>query len=197
MENKISIKEFCEGYKKIVLDKDQERYIKKNLKVKPYIPFIMKEVIANNLAEISMFEYEVFVDENGQEVKAQVTIDENTGATTRNVDNRIYMLEGKNLNIATNEQVTAYGEVSGMTFFGLYTNSMSPSTSTGLYNSEYKNGDKITNAGTFSSNSYVRGLHKLNHDITLDGFYSNYDDENNTGYVRTKYIDTTPKDDVY
>ena len=69
MENKISIKEFCEGYKKIVLDKDQERYIKKNLKVKPYIPFIMKEVIANNLAEISMFEYEVFVDENGQEKK--------------------------------------------------------------------------------------------------------------------------------
>lgn len=137
------------------------------------------------------------VDENGQEVKAQVTIDENTGATTRNVDNRIYMLEGKNLNIATNEQVTAYGEVSGMTFFGLYTNSMSPSTSTGLYNREYKNGDKITNAGTFSANSYVRGLHKLNHDITLDGFYSNYDDEDNTGYVRTKYIDTTPKDDVY
>ena len=69
MENKISVKEFCEGYKKIVLDKDQERYIKKNLKVKPYIPFIMKEVIANNLAEISMFEYEVFVDENGQKKK--------------------------------------------------------------------------------------------------------------------------------
>ncbi len=136
------------------------------------------------------------VDQNGQEVKAQVTIDEN-GNTTRNVDNRIYMLEGKNLNIATNEQVTAYGEVNGMTFFGLYTNSTSPSTSTGLYNVEYNNGDQITNAGTFSTNSYVRGLHKTDHDITIDGFYSNYDDEENQGYIKTKYIDTTPKDDVY
>lgn len=136
------------------------------------------------------------VDESGQEVKAQVTIDEN-GNTTKNVDNRIYMLEGKNLNIATNEQVTAYGEVNGMTFFGLYTNSTSPSTSTGLYNVEYNNGDQITNAGTFSTNSYVRGLHKTDHDITVDGFYTNYDDEDNQGYIKTKYIETTPKDDVY
>lgn len=137
------------------------------------------------------------VDENGAEVKAQATINEETGDTTRNVDNRIYMLEGKNLNIATNEQVTAYGEVSGMTFFGIYTNSMSPSTSTGLYNKEYNNGDKITNAGTFSSNSYVRGLHKTDHDITIDGFYSNYDEEENQGYIRTRYIEPSPKDDVY
>ena len=137
------------------------------------------------------------VDENGKEVKASATINEETGDTTRNVDNRIYMLEGKNLNIATNEQVTAYGEVSGMTFFGIYTNSMSPSTSTGLYNKEYNNGDKITNAGTFSSNSYVRGLHKTDHDITIDGFYSNYDEKENQGYIRTRYIDPSPKDDVY
>lgn len=137
------------------------------------------------------------VDENGTEVKAKVTIDEETGATTRNVDNRIYMLEGRNLNIATNEQVTAYGEVNGMTFFGLYTNSMNPATSTGLYNREYNNGDAITNAGTFSSNSYVRGLHKTDHDVTIDGFYSNYDNEDNPGYIKTKYIETTPKDDVY
>ena len=30
------------------------------------------------------------------------------------------MLEGKNLNIATNENITSFGEVSGMTFFGMY-----------------------------------------------------------------------------
>ena len=137
------------------------------------------------------------VNENGEEIKAKVTIDEETGAIIKNVDNRVYMLEGKNLNIATNEQVTAYGEVNGMTFFGLYTNSMNPSTSTGLYNGEYKNGDKIVNAGTFSSNSYVRGLHKTDHNITIDGFYTNYDDDNKKGYIKTKYIETTPKDDVY
>lgn len=136
------------------------------------------------------------VDIDGQEVKAQVTIDEQ-GNTTRNVDNRIYMLEGKNLNIATNEQVTAFGEVNGMTFFGLFTNTLNPATSTGLYNREYNNGDQITNAGTFSSNSYVRGLHKTDHDITVDGFYSNFEETENPGYIKTKYIETTPPDDVY
>lgn len=137
------------------------------------------------------------VDENGQEVKAKVTIDSDTGETTRNVDNRIYMAEGKNLNIATNEQVTAYGEVSGMTFFGLFTNTKNPSTSTGIYNKEYNNGDEITNAGTFVSNSYVLGLHKTDHDTTVDGFYSNFEEEDNKGYIKTKYIETTPEDDVY
>ena len=137
------------------------------------------------------------VDEDGQEVKAQVTIDADTGETTRNVDNRIYMAEGKNLNIATNEQVTAYGEVSGMTFFGLFTNTKNPSTSTGIYNREYNNGDEITNAGTFISNSYVLGQHMTNHDTTVDGFYSNYEEEENPGYIKTKYIETTPEDDTY
>lgn len=56
------------------------------------------------------------VDENGQEVKGTVTIDDETGETVKNVDNRIYMLEGKNLNVTTNEQNTAYGEVHGMFF---------------------------------------------------------------------------------
>lgn len=133
-------------------------------------------------------------EENGQEVKAAVTVNADTGETTRNVNNRVYMAEGKNLNIATNEQVTAYGEVYGMTFFGLFTNTMNPSTSTGLYNTSYNNGDNITNAGTFSSNSYVIGQHKENHDTTVDGFYSNYDQD---GVIRTKYIETTPADDVY
>lgn len=137
------------------------------------------------------------VDEEGQEVKAEVIINSDTGETTRNVDNRIYMAEGKNLNIATNEQVTAYGEVSGMTFFGLFTNTKSPSTSTGIYNKEYNNGDEIINAGTFVSNSYVLGRHKTDHDTTIDGFYSNYEEEDNKGYIKTKYIETTPEDDVY
>ncbi len=135
--------------------------------------------------------------EDGTEEKAKVTIDETTGETTRNVDNRVYMLEGKNLNIATNEQVTTYGEVNGMTFFGLFTNAMNPSTSTGLYNPQYNNGDEITNAGTFSTNSYVKGEHKNNHDITIDGFYSNFEEDENQGYIKTKYINPTPEDDLY
>ncbi len=141
--------------------------------------------------------FESLVDVDGEEVKAVVTIDEETGKTTRNVDNRIYMAEGKNLNIATNENVTAFGEVVGMTFFGLFTNTTNPSTSTGLYNSDYNNGDEITNAGTFSSNSYVRGLHNTDHDLTVDGFYSNYEEEENPGIIRVKYVEASPPDDVY
>ena len=75
--------------------------------------------------------------------------------TTRNVDNRLYLLEGKNLNIATNENATAFGEVNGMTFLGLFTNANNPSTSTGLYHNSFQNGNEITNAGTFSKNFYV------------------------------------------
>ena len=131
---------------------------------------------------------------NGNEEKGRVTIDTETGENTKNVDNRIYMLEGKNLNIATNEQVTAYGKVQGMLFLGLFTNRMNPSTSTGFYHSGYNNGDTIKNAGTFSSNSYAMAQHMTDHDISIDGFYTNYNEE---GKVKTNYIDTTPKDDVY
>ena len=138
-------------------------------------------------------EFDSLVDINGQEVKATVSIDEN-GNTVKNVDNRIYMAEGRNLNVATNEQVTAYGVVNGMTFFGIYSNRITPSSSTGLYAPNYNNGDEITNPGLFSSNSYVRAQHKPDHDITVDGFYTNY---NNDGKIKVNYVDTTPKDDVY
>ena len=121
---------------------------------------------------------------------ATATIEED-GATTRNVDNRLYLLEGKNLNIATNENVTAFGEVNGMTFLGLYTNANNPITSTGLYHNSFENGDEITNAGTFSKNSYVEGMHKTNHDTHKDGFYSNY---NNDGYIKTDYVGVTPEE---
>ena len=104
------------------------------------------------------------------------------------------MLEGKNLNIATNEQVTAYGKVQGMFFFGLFTNRNNPSTSTGFYHEGYNNGDPITNQGTFILNSYAMAQHMENHDTTVDGFYTNYNKE---GIIRTNYIETTPKDDVY
>lgn len=135
------------------------------------------------------------VDVNGTEETAKVTINPDTGdVNEKNVDNRIYMLEGKNLNVATNEQATAYGQVHGMFFLGLFTNRTNPSTSTGFYHQGYNNGDEITNAGTFSSNSYVMAQHMIEHDISIDGFYTNYNEE---GKIKVNYIDTTPKDDVY
>lgn len=144
---------------------------------------------ANLLKKVSSL-----VDINGAETKETVTITEDSETVEQNVDNRIYMYQGQNLNIATNQQASSYGEVEGMLFFGLYTNKTNPNGSTGLYNQTYKNKDKITNAGTFTYNSYVKAAHKVEHDTTVDGFYSNY---NNNGYLQVKYIDVTPKDDVY
>ena len=131
---------------------------------------------------------------NGTEQKGTFEIDEQTGEVTKNVDNRIYMLEGKNLNIATNEQVTAYGQVSGMFFLGLFTNKNSPSSSNGFYNAGYDNGEEITNEGTFSLNSYALAEHMDEHNIYADGFYTNYNEE---GIIKQDYIGVTPEDDVY
>lgn len=136
------------------------------------------------------------VDIDGTETKGTVTINEETGETTRNVDNRVYMLEGKNLNVALNEKATLYGQVQGMFFFGLFTNRNNPATSTGLYHNGYENGEEITNAGTFVSNSYVMAEHLTNpeHDIRVDGFYTNYNEQ---GIIKTDYIHPTPDEDIY
>lgn len=153
---------------------------------------------ANLLKEIDSL-----VDVNGVETKGAVTINKETGENSKNVDNRIYMKEGKNLNIATNEQSSTYGLVQGMFFFGLFTSSTSPSTSTGLYDKNYSNGDILTNEGTFILNSYVKGQHHSGHDITIDGFYTNTkyrEDEENTeepAKIKVQYVDASPPDDLY
>lgn len=121
---------------------------------------------------------------------ATVTIDED-GTTIKNVDNRIYLLEGKTLNVAVNETPTLFGDVNGMTFLGIYTNANNPNTSTGLYHYSFENGDVITNTGTFSNNGKVEGFHKINHNIEIDGFYTNY---NNDGYIKAGYIKPTPEE---
>ena len=148
-------------------------------------------------------ELDSLVDINGVETKGTVTINRETGENTKNVDNRIYMLEGKNLNVATNEKATTYGDVYGMSFLGLFSNKTNPSTSTGIYQYTNQNGDTIENEGTFILNSYVKARHMDNHDIEADGFYTNTkykeneEDNNEVGTIKVDYIDTTPPDDLY
>lgn len=138
------------------------------------------------------------VDIDGKEVVAQVSIAED-GTTTKNVDNRLYMYDGKNLNVATNQQVTAYGDVVGMTFFGRYIHDRDGFADTGLYSIDYENGDQAdtNDLYLFSNSSYVLGLHYTNHDITVDGFYTNYNNEDNIGYIKTAYIEPTPESASY
>ena len=135
------------------------------------------------------------VYDNGTgETKQTVSIDEN-GNVTQNVDNRIYMCEGVNLNVATNEQATAYGQIYGMMFLGLYKGSNS--LSLGIYSKSYNVGDEVTSSDRliFTKSSYVLGEHYENHDITKDGFYSNYKDENNI--INMQYVQPTPSNDIY
>ena len=123
---------------------------------------------------------------------ATVDIDEN-GNVTKNVDNRVYVYEGKNVNIAHDQQVTEYGKVSGMSFFGLFSFNYDDSVNTGNYHPRYTTGDELSWAGAFTRGSYILGSHDVNHDITKNGFYSNFMNED-TLINEVKYIEPTPTD---
>ncbi len=140
-----------------------------------------------------LHEVQSLVDIDGVEKLATVSIDA-TGNTTRNVDNRIYLIANKNLNVTTNEAATSYGEVSGMTFLGMYTSYSNGSYSYGIYN--LQNGDSADAGGIIVGGSYVLGLHPINSDTTKNGFYSNYINEEYT-HVKTAYIEPTPANANY
>lgn len=136
------------------------------------------------------------VDIDGKEVKAAVIIDDDTKTVTKNVDNRIYMLANRNLNVTTNEAATEYGEISGMTFFGMYQKYGNGSFSYGLYDDGVNYGDAGDAGDIIIGGSYVLGLHKVDHDITVDGFYSNFINDEYTE-ISTQYINPTPPDSNY
>ena len=133
-------------------------------------------------------EFQSLVGEDGSEVAASVEISED-GTTVRNVDNRLYMIGNKNLNVTTNEAATAYGKGTGMTFFGMYTPYSNGSYAYGIYNME--NNDEADAGDVIIGGSYVLGLHALNMDYEVDGFYTNYIDEAYT-HVTAGYIEPTP-----
>lgn len=129
--------------------------------------------------------------------KATVNISD-SGSFTRNVNNRVYMFNGKNLNVATNEYATAYGIVNGMTFFGMYKLDRNGKVITALYDDKYGNGSEASgDLYAFTLGSYVMGAHKSNHNIEKDGFYSNFPDEDNEGKIKVKYIIPSPEEGTY
>ena len=135
------------------------------------------------------------LDSNGN--KAAVTIDPDTHELSGNTINQLYMEEDKVLNIALNQNVTAYGEVDGMTFFGMFNRDRNGNIVTAMYNPDYRTGDEPASSSElyyFSSGSYVLGLHESNHNIKVDGFYTNYedDDEENEGKILVDYIRPSP-----
>lgn len=141
-----------------------------------------------------------------------------------NVDNRIYMYSGRNLNISLDEDVLSkYGEVKGMTFFGIFKSDSgssseegnegsSDSVYMGMYAPGYQTGRDVAWEERNFNRTYVLGLHEKSpeQDITKDGFYTVYDklnfelgdneyitEENYDATSYISYITPTPKDDVY
>lgn len=131
--------------------------------------------------------------------KKLATVKIQNGEITKNVDNRLYMVVNKAFNIIDSENLSTgtFGSVNGMSFLGLFENDREKIPSTGIYNSNYNTGDAVSTEEIFQfySGSYVMGLHKNNHDIEKDGFYTNYVDDSNT--IEVKYIEPTPDDAKY
>ena len=61
---KISIKQFCEEYKNRV-PQLQETYIKENLVITPYVPFVKKDALADKLVDVSTYIFEDYTKEDG------------------------------------------------------------------------------------------------------------------------------------
>ena len=127
--------------------------------------------------------------------KASVTINKENETVTKTVDNRVYLLAdkaNKALNIAHDQNVTDYGEVNGMSFFGMYKYKGNGDVNVGMYD-DFAYGATLDWAGVFDNvTAYVLGLHETNHDITVDGFYSNFIDES-TAKNTIDYIEPTPE----
>ena len=142
-------------------------------------------------------EFRSMVDINGSEVPASVTIDPVTHAVVKNVDNRLYLMPNRNLNITTNQSATAYGRVTGMTFFGMYNSYDASGTfQYGAYDDSIETGSQVDASDAIIGGSYVMGLHHANHNIETDGFYTNYLSDDYTS-VTTAYIEPTPPDAGY
>ena len=128
------------------------------------------------------------VDKVAGLVPATVDINDNTKTVTKNVDNRIYMIPGQNLHVTVNQAATVYGKITGMTFFGMYNSYDNGTYRFGLYDDDISYGDAGNASLEIVGGSYVIGLHHTDHDITKDGFYSNYLNDDYTA-VDVRYID--------
>ena len=59
------IKEFCENYKNRATDRLKEDYLKENLKITTYLPFIKKDALAQNIVNATTYKFEDYTKEDG------------------------------------------------------------------------------------------------------------------------------------
>lgn len=61
----MKIKEFVKSYNEIATENLKERYIKDNLKITSYIPFVKKNALAEKLVDVSTYKFEDYTKEDG------------------------------------------------------------------------------------------------------------------------------------
>ncbi len=120
------------------------------------------------------------------------TVTISDGRITRNVDNKIYLMQGRNL-VLKDEQGND-GEVHGMTYAGIFKGTRN--ITEGIYDENYQEGDTVTleDKEQFAKIAYVQGKHYSNHNIQTDGFYTHFDIESR---IHTDYIEPKPENAVY
>ena len=61
----MTIKEFTEKYSAIATDRLNEDYLKDNLHIKTYLPFIEKDALAQSIIDATMYKFEDYTKEDG------------------------------------------------------------------------------------------------------------------------------------
>lgn len=136
----------------------------------------------------------IYLESGTNLLKKWESLDKNNNHVTKdNTINRLYIIPGKNMKITTSQDAKNYGEVVGMTFLGIYDNE-SGTYESGIYDTSYKDGDKIESGDidVFNSGTYVLGFHSTNYNV--NGFTSNFEDNDKISY---QVINPTPNDQVY
>lgn len=141
-------------------------------------------------------------DEDGNVVLDNGVVKNNT-INDQKGHNEIYMAKTKVLNVWQTQtaQAGAEGNVNGMAFLGMYAHDSSTNSIVkGIYDTSLSPKDTVTEeelrefeyAGT-----YVYGKHYTDHDITVDGYYTNYIDDKDALGIRVDYVKPTPESSTY
>ena len=114
-----------------------------------------------------------------KEFNSYVDKEKTQKATQENTINRLYTLEALNLIIAKQEtyadEIQEYGDVNGLTFFGMYAFRHSGNNNKKIYDiyDPNTNSAKLGTGTVFIQGAYVQGNKKKEHNLNQDGFYSN------------------------
>ena len=103
----MKIKQFCDEYTKRV-DQLKEQYLKDNLKIATYVPFLRKDAIAQIIVDRSTYKYENYTKEDGT-IGLKKTDEIRINSVTQYIlFCRVLIENYTNLEIETNEFVEEY-----------------------------------------------------------------------------------------